>query len=97
MLTGFSGTQTAGTERGGFEPPLGFPKAHFECAAFNRSATSPGDCGAYPAFYNITWYQSGLKFLRTLGHLKTVNKNSQIFLLGKGDGYSPNHKIALKN
>ncbi len=30
------------TEKGGFEPPLGFPKTHFECAAFNRSATSPG-------------------------------------------------------
>jgi hypothetical protein len=27
----------------GFEPTLGFPKPHFECGAFNRSATSPQD------------------------------------------------------
>jgi hypothetical protein len=29
------------TERRGFEPPLGYPKADFESAAFNHSATSP--------------------------------------------------------
>ena len=29
-------------ERVGFEPTLGFPKPHFECGAFNHSATSPG-------------------------------------------------------
>lgn len=31
------------TERGGFEPPLSCPKTDFESAAFNRSATSPGN------------------------------------------------------
>jgi hypothetical protein len=29
------------TERGGFEPPLGFPKTHFECVTINHSDTSP--------------------------------------------------------
>ena len=30
------------TERGGFEPPLSFPKQTFQVCALNHSATSPG-------------------------------------------------------
>lgn len=40
------------TERVGFEPTLGFPKPHFECGAFNRSATSPIRC-ELDLFYRI--------------------------------------------
>ena|GEM_PF-4932623 len=36
-----------GTERGGFEPPLGCPKTDFESAAFNHSATSPADAANF--------------------------------------------------
>ena len=62
-------------EREGFEPPEGFPSTVFKTAAFDRSATSPGDIsyrtrpGGYLKICNYFHRTLSKQALTTLGEI----------------------------